>query len=969
MFLAIFMAAFVFCPLAAGAQVTNGSISGRIADQSGGSLPGVVITATHVETGVPREAVTDEGGAFRLAGLPVGTYRLEAKLGDFQAAGDEVAVGLGENKPVNLVMRLALKQDVTVTALPPRVSSIQENVDFPRLETLPLNGRQFADAVATLPGVGLGSHSDGSKSSQHTAQVNGGNGRNMNTIVDGGDNNDDTVGGIAQQIPLEAIQQLSLLSVRFDAEYGRAGAVMNIVTKSGTNTPRGSWFNLFRDDTLNARTTSERNADVEKQGYERYQYGGSFGGPIVVNRTHFFGALERTHQDTAQVIDTGGLFEGDGVRDMRMRQDLFSGKVTTVLTPSQYLAVRYAYEGNSQPSGAGRTIAATAWATSTNKYHSVNANHSWALRRSALNELVFQFSDYKNDTPASAAGPAITLANGTHKGGANPNAPQATEQRRWQVRNDYSWTMSRFGGLGHEFRTGASVVHTPRLFVLNQGGTLGMLTMRTNDVNGGVASLLKIGGTASSNIPLTWYGFYVQDDWRVTDRLTLNLGLRWDYLDGIQIEQTSTNFLNMQAAGETGRFEGTLLEDFGKTPRGDRDNIQPRLGAVYDLFGNGRSLVRGGFGVHTDMAYTNANVLTSSLEGGGIVASVSCLSSSAPTPYCDPTRGFIHADGSGTLFHYTDPLSVLGIPDSIPTTGEVVSPRLEQPFTYQSNLGFSQELNRLTSISVDYVHVEGRDLNMRVRPNVDTDPGPGVVRYLNGIAVTPFSNAFRTVISKGRSRYRALILSGRRRMADGFDLNASYTLAKATSDVGTAYDELTQNLLQDINDPFSDFQNGPSTRTDARHRVTASAIVRAPYAISVAAILSYRSALPVTTLAGTDLNADGQNNDHTTVAYRYTGLDGTVATFEEAGTCETVNCSRRAPFSQLNLRISRAFPLFREARIEAIAEVFNVFNAKNPFISTSSTFTGSTFMQPIAYAGDLGQGEQRVAQFGFRITF
>ena len=148
-------------------------------------------------------------------------------------------------------------------------------------------------------------------------------------------------------------------------------------------------------------------------------------------------------------------------------------------------------------------------------------------------------------------------------------------------------------------------------------------------------------------------------------------------------------------------------------------------------------------------------------------------------------------------------------------------------------------------------------------------------------------------------------------MSAGFDLNASYTLAKATSTVGTASDELTQNLLQDISDPFGSFQHGPSTRTDARHRMTVSAIVQAPYDIRVAPIFSYRSALPVTTLEGLDLNADGVNNDHTPMAYRYTGLDANgVATFEEAGACETVNCSRRAPFSQLNMRISRTFPLF-----------------------------------------------------------
>jgi hypothetical protein len=266
---------------------------------------------------------------------------------------------------------------------------------------------------------------------------------------------------------------------------------------------------------------------------------------------------------------------------------------------------------------------------------------------------------------------------------------------------------------------------------------------------------------------------------------------------------------------------------------------------------------------------------------------------------------------------------------------------------------------------------------MRVRPNVDTDPTAGQNRYLGDVGITPNNASFRTAVSEGTSRYNALIVSGRRRMARGFDLNASYTLAKATSTVGTAYDELVGNLIQDINDPFGPFQDGPSTRTDARHRMTVSSIVQLPLDFQVASVFSYHSALPVTTLEGVDLNSDGNNNDHTPLAYNYTGLnaDGS-ATFEEAGPCETVSCSRRAPFSQLNMRISRSFAFLGSARIEAIAEVFNVFNAKNPSIPTTVQRTqgggaveSPSFMQPTAYAGDTGQAQQRIGQLGFRVTF
>jgi hypothetical protein len=214
-------------------------------------------------------------------------------------------------------------------------------------------------------------------------------------------------------------------------------------------------------------------------------------------------------------------------------------------------------------------------------------------------------------------------------------------------------------------------------------------------------------------------------------------------------------------------------------------------------------------------------------------------------------------------------------------------------------------------------------------------------------------------------------------MSRGFDLTASYTLAKAESIIGTANDELDANNIQDATDPFNPINSGPSTRTDARHRVTFSAVVQVPWGIQVAPIFIYRSALPTLTFEGVDTNNDSNTNDITARAYKFTGLndDGT-ATFEDTGPCETVNCSRRAPFSQLNLRLSKSFRLRGTARVEAIGEVFNLFNAKNPALPITSQRVNATtgaqqasFMQPVAYAGDFQQPEQRIGQIGFRFSF
>ena len=968
---------FLACVLAvaalpASAQQTTGTIAGRVVDQQDEGIEGASVTATNVDTGFTRSVPTGVNGLYRLAALPVGRYRVTAEqsgLSRFER--DDIIVNVARTTDLDIVLRVAaLTETVTVIAQAPIIpvtsSTIGQVVETSRIERLPLNGRQFANLAATVPGVGLGFHSELAKSTQYSPQISGGNGRNVSYLVDGADNNDDTVGGLLQLYPLEAVQEFNVLTQRFDAEFGRGGAVLNVVTKSGTNELRGSGFMLFRDAALNARTFSEQINGIEKQDYRRYQFGGSLGGPIVASRAHFFAAFERTQQDTRQVVNTLGLFPAeDGIFDVPFRENLLTAKVTAVANEAHYLAFRYGRDANSQPAGAGLRAARSSWATSSNTYNSWNVNHNWTVGGSSQNEFVFQYADYVNDVPQTNAEPHLRFPNGV-TAGTSPLANQGVEQTKWHVRNHFSWSTSGLGGFGHVFKAGVNWIHEPHLFVRVGQGTSGIFFMGANDVNGPVTQVLVIGGNTAFNLPIDSYALFLQDDWRASDRLTLNLGVRWDYVDGIPFSQDrNPNFQLLQTAGRAGQFRGTALEDFGQEMRGDSDNIQPRLGFVYDLRGNGRQVIRGGWGLYTDFAYTNANVLTAAIDAVG---------GAGPVFVAVAPQGLRRPDGS--FFRVSDPLSTIAAqnlvdPNMPSLAGEVFSPRLEQPYTVQTSFGYARELDPFTSLSVDYVRADGRDLNLRLRPNALVNGRP----YL-GLPVQPNSINFRTALSKGTSRYDALVTAVRRRFARGLDFNAWYTLARATSDVGTAYDEIAQNLVQDVRAPFADVQQGPSTRTDSRHNMTVSAIVEAPWGLQVAPIFMYRSALPTHSFEGLDLNGDRNVNDVTARAYRSTGLDDRgVATFEEGGPCETVNCSRRAPFSQLNLRVSRSFPLWGAARIEAIGEVFNLFNARNPFIPLQTQRLSATgaplpsFMQPTAFAGDVQQPEQRVGQIGFRLTF
>ena len=985
----ICLAVLLALAVPATAQQTTGNITGRVLDDQGAAVPGATVTATSTQTGFVRTDVSDTEGIYRLNALPVGAYDVVTELQGFTRVEQKgLVVNVGQSIEVNVALKVAqLAETITVTGEAPLIStsasSVGQVVDVARIESLPLNGRQFANLAATVPGVGLGFHSDPTKSSQFSPQINGGNGRNVNYQIDGGDNNDDTVGGLLQAFPLEAIQEFNFVTQRFKAEYGRSnGGVLNVVTKAGTNDFRGSWFTLMRDKALNAMTFSESLANIQresqglspldKQDYRRYQFGGSFGGPILLNKAHFFAAFERTQQDTKQTVNTLGLFPSeDGIYDTPIRENLFTGKLTANLSQAQYVSARYGRNTNSQPYNAGLRNAPSAWSTSQNTFNSINANHNWVVGQSRLNEFIFQYADFGNHIPLSSTEPYLLFPNGVITGAA-PATPQTTEQTKWQFRDDFTWTVSGMGGLAHDLKAGASWIHEPHLYITFNGGTSPQLTMSSNNINGGVQQITMNGGAADVNIPMDLYALYLQDDWKVTDRLTLNLGLRWDYVKGVQIDQSrNPNFIALQAAGAAGRFDGLFggaLDALGEEPREDMNNIQPRVGAVYDVGGNGKNVVRAGWGIYTDFGYTNSNVLFAALDAVG---------GSGQVFFVNNPAGIRKADG--TLYTPSDPISSIAHLNEAntnvpPLGGQIVSPDLGQPYTYQTNAGWSHQLTESTAFQVDYVRVQGRDLNIRFRPNT-VNPATGR-RYLADLALNPNTFNIRTAVSLGESDYQGLIFGVRRRMSRGLDMTASYTLSSADSTIGTANDELDQNYIQDVNNPLADVQNAPGIRTDARHRISISAVVQAPWGIQVAPFFLYRSALPIFSFEGLDFNGDGNVNDITPRAYRYTGLnDNGTATFEETGACENVNCSRRAPFSQLNVRFSKSFSLPGNMRIEAIGEVFNMFNAKNPAtgLTTRRLSAGgaplASFMQPTAFAGDFQQPEQRVGQIGLRFTF
>jgi hypothetical protein len=945
------LAAAVLLLLAAAApsfaQGTTGAIEGKVQDEQGGALPGVAVSVKNPATGFTRSAVSDATGVYRFTSLPVGAYEVKAELTGFagQTRKDTV-VNVARTTGLDFRMTVAAQtEEISVVADAPLIDTtdtgVGEVITSAQIENLPLNGRQFGNLAALVPGVSLGFHTDPTKSTQFAPQVAGGGGRNINYLIDGGDNNDDTVGGLVQNFPLDSIGEFNFETQRFRADSGRAnGGALKVVTKSGTNEFKGSVFEYFRDKSLNSKTTSEKNAGADKGDYRKHQFGASLGGPIVKDKTHFFMSFERNQQDTTQPVGTGGLYpDKDGVFAVPFRENLFVGKITHQVNADNYLSVRYGFNNNSQPYGASPQAPPENWGDSLNKFHSVNANLNSVLGGGKINEFVFQFSYFKNSIVERSNDPTEQYPGGVYVG-QSINSPQKTEQHKFQFRDDFTWNKGN-----HEFKVGASFIYEPTLDITFSTGQSPLFVHLADDRTSPISSItfnggIEEGGLSIGQIPNNQYAFYIQDGWKVNDKLNLDLGVRYDLTTGFAFDQSKNIiFSELQDAGRAGRLAGLPgLEDFGKDPAEDKNNIAPRAGFTYDVNADGRFVVRGGVGRYYDFAYTNANILFAVIGAQSAFGQIYSNTDSS---------GIKNADGS--FYQVGQPLPPNQLVNAAaPRPSHAASPTIKQPYTDQANLGFSHAVGKGYAIEIDGVYAHGKDLGLRPRLNTRTAGGTSPRRLQNLLATTGNSD-FRVDISEGRSHYKGINFTLKKQWDSKLQMLASYTLSESTADGSLrATDEFGEYDVLDANDPFADRQEGP-TRTDTRHRVTVSGVWAPGMGFTVAPVLRYKSAQPFNIITGVDNNLDGRNYD----------LPAGV---------ETLNSGRGESFFQFDMRLSKRFKLGSRLGAELIAEGFNLTNDSNPGVYVANQ-TLATFGTPTQFAGDFQRGEQRLFQLGARLEF
>jgi outer membrane receptor protein involved in Fe transport len=937
--------ALAFAP-SASAQTAGSNLAGRVQDKDGGPLPGVTITATNTETGIDRSGTSGPDGTFLLPSVPIGTYTVRAELDGFAPVTVEaVKLNVAVQRNLEITMGSSSVQEaITVIDEAPLVQqspSIGTVVSEQQLENLPLNGRQFANLAILAPGTGLSYNSDPTKPGQLTVALNGGIGRNVNYIVDGGDNTDDTIGGALQNFNLESVEEFNIQTQQYKAEYGRStGGVLTVVTKTGTNDFEGAVWGFFRDDSLSEKTEVEEQTDAEKQKLERQQYGLAAGGPIVRDKAHFFVTYEKTERDTFYTVDSGGIQPSlDGSSFATPFEDeLLTAKATYDISASQYLQVRYGFQKNSDKYGATSLAAPDALGTVSNEYSSILAGHTLQISGDILNEFVFQYTQFDNLITADSNGPTIYYSSGFHTG-QNINTPQSTAQTKYQYRDDLSFTRSLWGRT-HQFKTGLNYIHEPELGGNFSTGLQGQWTLGEDNVS--VTDFTIFGGAFTDSTPVDQYSVYFQDDFFFSDRLTLNLGLRYDYWDGFDLDQRSNPLWQMLSTQT--KYNEYYLNDFkggnGGVLENDDDNIAPRLGFTYDLKGDGRQLVRGGWGIYYDFPYTNATILFPS-------AAVQS----------DYGVRLNLADPNGVKINGV-PLQPGQLPPLPPATlaalpNEVASPTLQTPYSAQASLGYSWQATNWLGLNIEGVRINYRHIPYRFRAN-PIDPATGQRRFpsINGQSV----GNFRLWYGNGEANYQGINLSARARLSDQFELQGFYTYSEATGNVLAGADEFRltdaghqadlgggrRDVSVDPLNPQCDRCFGP-LNTDARHRVTLSGLWQAPLGINVSGMLRYRSALPYTAFLNADLNGDG-------FFYDLPGRTG-------------VNSERGDSFSQIDLRLSKEFSFADVVSLELIGEIFNILNEENPSVFDRNG-------EPNAFAGTSNvQPEQRLAQLGLRVRF
>ncbi len=958
--LAIFLGVAMTMPAAAQSTAINGSIEGVVTDESGGVLPGVTVTIANLDTGDTRVVVTNESGLYRAPLLPLGRYRVSAELQGFKKFEQTgINISAGQTAVISVKMGVGeLSETISVTADAPLVdlSRIEggRTLTEAEIKTLPLTSRNPYNFALLQPGV------VGFENQEFGVPRLTSNGAllRVNYQIDGSNNTQKDRAGLRQMPMSEVmIREVKVVTTGYAPEFGQTmGLIYNAITPSGTNTFKGQGSYRFQRKSMAAFpffTQGVRNDDT-KPPTEVNVYTVDIGGPIVRDRTHFFGGYEHTERDLSggAVITISPANQALlGLNEPRyqprgLNTEFAIGKIDHQLNQNNRVSVRYIFFDNFITANSGGGILSSQRATDfTDRQHSTAAQLISTIRPTLLNELRVQYATRaQGRAPAGLAGsgPAINIANVANFGGPIASLTDAGfgfTQDVAQVNNSLTWLSGN-----HSFKGGFDIQNvqdtrrsTPfQLYTFANAAAY--LAARDGVNRFGYQTFTQYFGQPELEFSSNLYGFFVQDDWRVSDSVKVLYGVRYDLYD--------VPAPNASAPFETSR-------DFVV----DKNNFAPRLGVVWTVGSDRRTVVRANTGIMYDQALLASYEQALINDGTNARAAASFQ----PTTPGAPAFPAVLSAGAGAT----------------PNTLTTVSRDFQVANNWQNNVQVERQLTDRLAASVGGSYARG--YNLPVISNINLISPIGQLadgRNVYSTAVNantrrdPRYNSILEVQSIGESTYRALTAQLTGRNFRGVQFDFAYTLAKSEDNAPITTVLSVQGDPGGRSNPDDlDFDKGPNA-LDQRHTFTGSVVARPNLdggnAVTRAIVngtivglaMQFASGIPIYLRSASELNNDGIGT-----ADRPVGVGR-----------NSINLPARY---NVDLRLSRQVPVGGSRRLEAIAEVKNLFNTvqwsgvQNPAIAVNTATGQPTGTVPtsgkdlIANAGY----EQRQLQIGVRFQF
>ena len=974
-------------PVSSIAQQGTAQISGKVVDAQGAILPGASVVVRNEETGAFRELISSEEGTYSAAQLLPGRYSVTAKLTGFrQVDRTGLVLQVGTTLTINLTMPVGgIEESITVTGQSPLVdtttATVGGNVGTAELSELPAMNRNYFSAVALLPGVQF---SPSNQMGNDTIVANGQTSQNTNVSVDGGYNADDALGtssGAQVRTPLEAVQEFQVLTSMYDAEFGRAsGAIVNAVSKSGTNQFKGVLFGYAASNALTAKDYFVEQNNLTKPSTTKREWGGVIGGPIVKNKAHFFFSLERQvdNPNRTRVFATRPSYDFSIAEDRTSFNTLI--RFDHQISKSHSWAVRWLRETAPQ------------WYTIPNRATLESYQDETDLDQTAVGTLTSVLGDSMVNTVRVARtwehwwhGNECFRAQGPNGGNEGftfgdeaagrqmlcpPQlnylsflAQASTEAQgpwdsNYQIEDDLSWFIPGKKG-DHEVKLGVRYNYTEleRVSQINENGTFGFNTDLAFDPANPRTYPERLTirmGTFNEFIKNHSFEVFAQDKWKINGRTTLSIGVRYD-LELIPIDET-----------------GNPLFASGATYPTDKNNFAPRIGFTRAFDDQGKSVLRAGYGMFYNRTILGA--IDDALEFSKFTSSNVV---NFPNANADP--------GPSAGRFPTDPMLVNGPflnraaldqmfpPDSLVRNAGVVifdSPTRQQPFAHQATVGYARELTPTIAMNVDYIHSSNRDmflarnLNPMLRANTSRT-GPLVRVDAFGVLGEPYTERVWVMENTGFNDYDALNLSLEKRYSNNWSGRISYSLSKSR---GTAENQADKNTYQKLTDLNLDDFEGPSS-VDRRHIVSLNGRTEIPKTggATLAATFRYMTGAPFTIFnSNIDVDQNGELIDPSP-AGTYSGTAANSALMTNVKNNGGRNGAIGPDYLQLDLRAGWRQRLKGTHAVEAFLDIYNVTNRANFDNPSGDERVTSTFLVLTNLRG--GGGFPRQAQFGVRYMF